>query len=569
MKKISSLILILAGIILASPLTLFSQNIRNQGAEKARAHHEIQGDKYLAPRNGNNNTSPAVRLKSAGFFTTQVNVNSGGQNIVGDAANEPSIAVDPKNPNNMVIGWRQFDNVSSNFRQAGYAYTSDGGLHWTFPGSIDPQVFRSDPVLDYDTSGNFYYNSLTNVTGAYTCKVYKSTNGGTQWDNGTDAHGGDKQWMAIDHTSGPGSGNIYSYWTQYYSSCQPGFLTRSADDGASYEDCVWVDSDPFWGTMTVGPDGELLVAGTASPDGITVAKSTNAQIPGSVIMWDIANRADMDGYLTANCPINPVGILGQANVDVDRSNGPGRGNVYVLASVQRLSVTDPADVMFARSTDGFLTFEPPVRINTDVSTTNYQWLATMSVAPNGRIDVAWLDTRDAPAGTFLSALYYCYSDDQGVTWSINKRLSDLFDPQVGYPQQSKMGDYFDMISDNNGAHLAWSGTLNGEEDVYYTHIIPTIVGMDETSGIDPVSLSCYPNPFRDQTNIRYKIPVDCNVNVVLCNICGTEISTLVDKPQAAGSYTVNFSEEQLPAGYYLCRITAGTQTQTRQLVKLR
>ena len=61
----------------------------------------------------------------------QVNVNSLGQNIVGDAANEPSIVVDPTNPNRMAIGWRQFNTVASNFRQAGVAYTTDGGQTWT------------------------------------------------------------------------------------------------------------------------------------------------------------------------------------------------------------------------------------------------------------------------------------------------------------------------------------------------------------------------------------------------------------------------------------------------------
>jgi hypothetical protein len=33
-----------------------------------------------------------------------------------------------------------------------------------------------------------------------------------------------------------------------------------------------------------------------------------------------------------------------------------------------------------------------------------------------------------------------------------------------------MGDYFDMISDYTGAHLAWAGTFNGEQDVYYSYI---------------------------------------------------------------------------------------------------
>ncbi|GAG53511.1 unnamed protein product, partial [marine sediment metagenome] len=66
--------------------------------------------------------------------SVQVNVDLQQNNIVGDAANEPSIAIDPTNPDRMAIGWRQFDTVTSSFRQAGYAYTVDGGATWTFPG---------------------------------------------------------------------------------------------------------------------------------------------------------------------------------------------------------------------------------------------------------------------------------------------------------------------------------------------------------------------------------------------------------------------------------------------------
>ena len=63
----------------------------------------------------------------------QVNVNAFGNNIAGDAANEPSIAVDPTDPLRIAIGWRQFDNVASDFRQAGWAFTADGGIRGPSP----------------------------------------------------------------------------------------------------------------------------------------------------------------------------------------------------------------------------------------------------------------------------------------------------------------------------------------------------------------------------------------------------------------------------------------------------
>ena len=66
----------------------------------------------------------------------------------------------------------------------------------------------------------------------------------------------------------------------------------------------------------------------------------------------------------------------------------------------------------------------------------------------------------------------------GVTWSQNERLSDFFDPHVGWPQQNKMGDYFHMVSDSNGASLAWAATFNNEQDVYYSYISTDIVPVE-------------------------------------------------------------------------------------------
>src|SRR6266581_7277724 len=72
-------------------------------------------------------TGPRM-ISQFGLFTSfQVNVDANGNNILGDAANESSITVDPTNHNRMAIGWRQFNSVQSDFRQGGWGYTTDGG----------------------------------------------------------------------------------------------------------------------------------------------------------------------------------------------------------------------------------------------------------------------------------------------------------------------------------------------------------------------------------------------------------------------------------------------------------
>lgn len=61
-------------------------------------------------------SSPRMISPSGAFVSYQVNVDPSGNNIVGDAANEPSISVDPTDGNKIAIGWRQFDTWTSNFR---------------------------------------------------------------------------------------------------------------------------------------------------------------------------------------------------------------------------------------------------------------------------------------------------------------------------------------------------------------------------------------------------------------------------------------------------------------------
>lgn len=449
-------------------------------------HNEVVEGEFIPINRNNQQRSPAYRFSSIEITTVQVNVDENGNNIVGDAANEPSIAVDPTNPNRMAIGWRQFNTIASSFRQAGFGYTIDGGMNWTFSGVIESGVFRSDPVLESDSQGNFYYNSLTNSP-EYMCKVFRSSTGGADWDAGVFAQGGDKQWMTIDNTAGSGAGHIYSQWTSAYSVCYPGFFTRSIDGGDSYQDCTTIPNDPYWGTLAIGPEGELYMGGSIGFN-FQVARSIYAQDPRVIVSWDLMSEVNLDGTIAYGGGPNPGGLLGQTLIAVDTSNEVTRSNVYLLCSVERTSNNDPADVMFSRSTDWGISWSSPIKINDDVSTNNYQWFGTMSIAPNGRIDVIWLDTRDNP-GTYLSALYYSNSTDGGLTWSVNERLSEFFDPHLGWPQQNKMGDYFDMISDNQGSFLSWAATFNGEQDVYFSRI-------KDTTNVVPVELVSFSSSIR-------------------------------------------------------------------------
>ena len=422
---------------------------------------------------------PGPRMISQyGSFTSfQVNVDVNGQNILGDAANEPSIAVDPTNGNKMAIGWRQFNTVNSNFRQGGWGYTTDGGTTWTFPGVLENNVFRSDPVLNSDETGTVFYLSLLQ---SFCDNIWRSTNGGQSWtelQGDGAAGGGDKEWFTIDKTSGMGHGFQYQAWSTA-AACDFGQFSRSTDGGISWESPLSIPNSVVWGTLDVDTNGNLFVAGAAdSTSPFYCLRSSNAQNPNVTPTFDRVTQVNLGGSLDSGEPINPEGLVGQVFLAVDRSGTSTNNNVYMLASVQPIGFTTGSDVMFVRSTDGGQTFSTPRRINDDpVNQAKWHWFGTLSVAPNGRIDAVWLDTRNAANNTD-SQLFYSYSFDGGNTWSLNVAISNSFNPFEGYPQQNKIGDYITIVSDNTGGNVAYAATFNfnpntgqHEEDVYYVRV---------------------------------------------------------------------------------------------------
>jgi len=426
-------------------------------------------------------TGPRM-VSQFGLFTSfQVNVDSDGNNILGDAANESSITVDPTNHNRMAIGWRQFNSVQSDFRQGGWGFTTDAGTTWTFPGVLEDNVFRSDPVLGSDEAGNFFYLSLLE---SFCENMYGSMDFGQTWTRlqpDGDAGGGDKQWFTIDKTGGTGHGFQYQAWSTA-APCN-GFgsqFSRSTDGGITWMNPVAIPSQPVWGTLDVDTNGNLFIGGGDFGSSFFCVRSSNAQNPAVTPTFDQNVSVNLGGSVLFGAPINPGGLAGQIFLAVDRSGTATNNNIYMLATVQQFSASNGSDIMFSRSTDGGMTFSSPQRITDDpVDQNKWHWFGTLAVAPDGRIDSVWLDTRNAANNTD-SQLFYSWSTDGGVTWAPNVAVSNPFTPFEGYPVQNKMGDYITIVSDNTGGDVAYPATFNfnpnsgqHEEDVYYVRVSPS------------------------------------------------------------------------------------------------
>jgi len=88
----------------------------------------------------------------------------------------------------------------------------------------------------------------------------------------------------------------------------------------------------------------------------------------------------------------------------------------------------------------------------------------------------------------------------------------------------------------------------------------------------------YPNPFNPTTTIKYSIPAVAgtmnathhrNTRLIVYDILGREISTLVSKGQTPGNYEVKFDAAQLTSGVYFYKISSGSFTSTKKMILLK
>jgi hypothetical protein len=330
--------------------------------------------------------------------------------------------------------------------------------------------------------------------------MFRSEDQGESWFGPIEAYGGDKAWFTIDGTGGPGHGGLYAAWTQASNQFGDRTFIRSYDGGLSYTEPLATPPTPTWGTLTVGIDGELYIAGNANydRDRFVVHRSFDVSDPAveppgfDVSFVDLGGAQHIGGDQGGGSP-NPAGLLGQVWIVSDHSDGPNRGNLYMLASVDPPG-PDPMDVHFVRSTDGGETWSQPLRIHPD-DRAAWQWFGTLSIAPDGRLDVVWVESLDGTSPN-VGELTYARSRDGGFSWSTPVAVSPPFDSWLGWPRQNKLGDYYHMVSDLVGADLAWSATFNGEQDVYYLRIGDT---------------DCNRNGIGDSVDLRAGLP-DCNGN---------------------------------------------------------
>lgn len=113
------------------------------------------------------------------------------------------------------------------------------------------------------------------------------------------------------------------------------------------------------------------------------------------------------------------------------------------------------------------------------------------------------------------------------------------------------------------------------EDLQLAKIIPVSVAEESTFLPDEFALyPNYPNPFNPNTTIRYDLPRQCKVHLVVYDLLGKNVRTLINKTQTSGRKLVRWngrddSGNPIASGVYLYQISADDFIQTKRMILVR
>jgi len=146
---------------------------------------------------------------------------------------------------------------------------------------------------------------------------------------------------------------------------------------------------------------------------------------------------------------------------------------------------------------------------------------------------------------------YVYSPGRNQ-WT---QMPNLLSPKTDHGTASVfIGNVWKFINVSGTSNR--SGANSTSVDILTDSLL--LVGINHNSNV-PVSFSLeqnYPNPFNPVTKINFDLPFDSKVMMIIYDVTGREIKTLVNEVRTAGYHTIIFDGSMISSGIYFYRIIA-------------
>ena len=98
----------------------------------------------------------------------------------------------------------------------------------------------------------------------------------------------------------------------------------------------------------------------------------------------------------------------------------------------------------------------------------------------------------------------------------------------------------------------------------------TNTGNNNITTSESYSLSQnYPNPFNPTTNIKFDVAKFSNVKIIVFDIMGREVQTLVNESVKPGTYETSFDGSSLASGVYFYKLITSGFTETKRMLMIK
>ncbi len=170
---------------------------------------------------------------------------------------------------------------------------------------------------------------------------------------------------------------------------------------------------------------------------------------------------------------------------------------------------------------------------------------------------------------FIDTVYYRLKENEAECIDAGdplEKYEDTPDPIfANLPRAPALGSLRNDMGAFGGPHSKWAEM----------EIITNLEEMGkEVIPNQPFLSQNYPNPFNPITTIKYSIPINekretRNVKLIVYDILGREISTIVNEKQKPGNYEVKFHTSNLPSGVYYYSMKIGNFLDVKKMILLK